>query len=222
MTETTHRTQSRPVRILPEQWARVEQAASGTMQNANERLLQLAPWKPSISANCSARMPGLVLRGPLCLLPKCSRVTSSPTDARRRSSKFVTSSRPTWRMRMLRHPRKPQRQNNRVPTARVSLSRQRRSMRRRGPWAGPNLLATIVFENYDAHQPLNRQRERYARESVDLSLSTPADQMGACAVALPSSRDRSRRPTLEGYHRYGPRGLERSEEVWRLLPRDSQ
>ena len=51
-------------------------------------------------------------------------------------------------------------------------------MRRRGPGAGPNLLATIVFENYDAHQPLNRQRERYARESVDLSLSTPADQMG--------------------------------------------
>ena len=51
-------------------------------------------------------------------------------------------------------------------------------------WAGPNLLATIVFEKYGAHQPLNRQRDRYAREGVDLSLSTLADQVGACTVAL--------------------------------------
>ena len=34
------------------------------------------------------------------------------------------------------------------------------------------------------HQPLNRQRDRYAREGVDLSLSTLADQVGACTVAL--------------------------------------
>ena len=51
-------------------------------------------------------------------------------------------------------------------------------------WAGPNLLATIIFEKYGQHQPLNRQRDRYAREGVDLSLSTLADQVGACAVAL--------------------------------------
>ena len=51
-------------------------------------------------------------------------------------------------------------------------------------WAGPNLLATILFEKYGQHQPLNRQRDRYAREGVDLSLSTLADQVGACAVAL--------------------------------------
>ena len=50
-------------------------------------------------------------------------------------------------------------------------------------WAEPNLLATIVFEKYGQHQPLNRQRDRYAREGVDLSLSTLADQVGACAVA---------------------------------------
>ena len=30
-------------------------------------------------------------------------------------------------------------------------------------WAGPNLLAMIVFEKYGQHQPLNRQRDRYAR-----------------------------------------------------------
>ena len=51
-------------------------------------------------------------------------------------------------------------------------------------WAGPNLLAMILFEKFGQHQPLNRQAERYAREGVELSLSTLADQVGACAVAL--------------------------------------
>lgn len=46
-------------------------------------------------------------------------------------------------------------------------------------WADSSLLAMIVFEKYDQHQPLNRQAERYAREGVDLSLSTLADQVGA-------------------------------------------
>ena len=36
-------------------------------------------------------------------------------------------------------------------------------------WAGPNLLAMILFEKYGQHQPLNRQRDRYAREGLDLS-----------------------------------------------------
>ena len=51
-------------------------------------------------------------------------------------------------------------------------------------WAGPNLLAMILFEKYGQHQPLNRQRDRYALERVDLSISTLADQVGACTVAL--------------------------------------
>ena len=51
-------------------------------------------------------------------------------------------------------------------------------------WAGANLLATIVYEKYGQHQPLNRQSERYAREGVQLSISTLADQVGACAFAL--------------------------------------
>ena len=50
--------------------------------------------------------------------------------------------------------------------------------------AGPNLLAMILFEKFGQHQPLNRQAERYAREGVDLSLSTLADQVGACTIAL--------------------------------------
>ena len=51
-------------------------------------------------------------------------------------------------------------------------------------WAGPNLLAMILFEKFGQHQPLNRQAERYAREGVPLSLSTLADQVGACCAAL--------------------------------------
>jgi transposase len=34
-------------------------------------------------------------------------------------------------------------------------------------FAGPNLLAMILFEKFGQHQPLNRQSERYAREGVD-------------------------------------------------------
>ena len=51
-------------------------------------------------------------------------------------------------------------------------------------WAGPNLLAMILFEKFGQHQPLNRQAERYAREGVPFSLSTLADQVGACTAVL--------------------------------------
>ncbi len=63
-------------------------------------------------------------------------------------------------------------------------------------WAGPSLLAfaiglehmatqwLTVFEKFGQHQPLNRQAERYAREGVDLSLSTLADQVGAVTELL--------------------------------------
>jgi transposase len=51
-------------------------------------------------------------------------------------------------------------------------------------FAGPSLLAMILFEKYGQHQPLNRQSERYAREGIELSVSTLADQVGGCAVLL--------------------------------------
>jgi transposase len=51
-------------------------------------------------------------------------------------------------------------------------------------WAGPSLLAMILFEKFGQHQPLNRQAERYAREGVPLSLSTLADQVGGCSAVL--------------------------------------
>src|ERR1700677_3062246 len=56
-------------------------------------------------------------------------------------------------------------------------------------WAGPSLLAMILFEKFGQHQPLNRQADRYTREGVPLSLSTLADQVGAgCAVVEPLLR----------------------------------
>ena len=51
-------------------------------------------------------------------------------------------------------------------------------------FVGPNLLAMILFEKFGQHQPLNRQSERYRREGIDLSVSTLADQVGACTTAL--------------------------------------
>jgi transposase len=64
-------------------------------------------------------------------------------------------------------------------------------------WAGPSLLAMILFEKFGQHQPLNRQAERYAREGVPLSLSTLADQVGAgCAVLEPLLRRSPHRRAL--------------------------
>jgi transposase len=51
-------------------------------------------------------------------------------------------------------------------------------------FAGPNLLAMILFEKFAQHQPLNRQSERYRREGIDLSVSTLADQVGACTAVV--------------------------------------
>ena len=49
---------------------------------------------------------------------------------------------------------------------------------------GPNLLAMILTNKFALHQPLNRQSEAYAREGIDLPLSTLADDVGACAAVL--------------------------------------
>src|SRR6202043_1322708 len=51
-------------------------------------------------------------------------------------------------------------------------------------WAGPSLLAMIMFEKFGQHQPLNRQAERYAREGVPIALSTMADAVGAVCASL--------------------------------------
>jgi transposase len=51
-------------------------------------------------------------------------------------------------------------------------------------WAGPSLLAMIVFEKFGQHQPLNRQAERYALEGAPIALSTMADAVGSVCSAL--------------------------------------
>ena len=51
-------------------------------------------------------------------------------------------------------------------------------------WAGPSLLAMILYEKFGAHQPLNRLCERYALEGVPIALSTMADAVGAGCLAL--------------------------------------
>jgi len=50
--------------------------------------------------------------------------------------------------------------------------------------AGPKLLAHILFSKYGLHLPLNRQSAVYAREGVDLEVSTLADWVGAAAATL--------------------------------------
>ena len=50
--------------------------------------------------------------------------------------------------------------------------------------AGPNLPAMILEAKFGQHLPLNRQSEIYAREGIDLSVSTIADWVGACTATL--------------------------------------
>ncbi len=70
-------------------------------------------------------------------------------------------------------------------------------------FAGPSLLAMILFEKYGQHQPLNRQAERYAREGVELSLSTLADQVGGCAMLLQPLCDLIRAQVLAAERLHG-------------------
>jgi transposase len=50
--------------------------------------------------------------------------------------------------------------------------------------AGPNLLATILEAKFGQHLPLNRQSESFAREGIELDVSTLADWVGACTATL--------------------------------------
>jgi transposase len=50
--------------------------------------------------------------------------------------------------------------------------------------AGPNLLAMILEAKFGQHLPLNRQSETFAREGIELGVSTIADWVGACTATL--------------------------------------
>jgi transposase len=50
--------------------------------------------------------------------------------------------------------------------------------------AGPNLLALVLAAKYGQHLPLTRQSSIYAREGVEIDVSTLADWVGASAAGL--------------------------------------
>jgi transposase len=50
--------------------------------------------------------------------------------------------------------------------------------------AGASLLAMILYGKFGNHLPLNRQSESFAREGIDLDVSTLADWVGACTGTL--------------------------------------
>lgn len=50
--------------------------------------------------------------------------------------------------------------------------------------AGANLLAEVVFAKFGLHLPLHRQSASFAREGVEIDVSTLADWVGAVSVAL--------------------------------------
>ena len=50
--------------------------------------------------------------------------------------------------------------------------------------AGPTLLAHVLFSKYGLHLPLNRQSAAYAREGIELDVSTLADWVGAAPATL--------------------------------------
>ena len=51
-------------------------------------------------------------------------------------------------------------------------------------FAGPSLLAMVLVNKFLLHQPLNRQSKTFAREGIEIDVSTLADRVGACVVAL--------------------------------------
>src|SRR5216683_1920477 len=68
--------------------------------------------------------------------------------------------------------------------ARRSPSRRRPRTRSRGGAPGPGLLAHVLFAKYGLHLPLTRQSATYAREGIELDVSTLADWVGASAATL--------------------------------------
>ena len=69
--------------------------------------------------------------------------------------------------------------------------------------AGAGLLAMVLYGKYGNHLPLNRQSEGFAREGVDLDVSTLADWVGAAAAALSPLVELIRRHVLDAARIHG-------------------
>ena len=69
--------------------------------------------------------------------------------------------------------------------------------------AGPSLLAMVLYAKYGNHQPLNRQSEDFERDGIDLSVSTLADWVGACAATLAPLTELIRQHVMGGDRVHG-------------------
>ena len=69
--------------------------------------------------------------------------------------------------------------------------------------AGAGLLAMVLYDKYGNHLPLNRQSESFAREGIDLDVSTLADWVGASAAALSPLVELIRRHVLNAQRIHG-------------------
>ena len=69
--------------------------------------------------------------------------------------------------------------------------------------AGAGLLAMVLFGKYGHHLPLNRQSEGFAREGIELDVSTLADWVGACTAALSPLVELIRRHVLAAERIHG-------------------
>jgi transposase len=69
--------------------------------------------------------------------------------------------------------------------------------------AGASLLAMILYAKFGQHQPLNRQSDVYAREGIELDVSTLADWVGACSATLAPLVELIRRHVLAAERIHG-------------------
>jgi len=69
--------------------------------------------------------------------------------------------------------------------------------------AGASLLAMILYAKFGEHQPLNRQSESFAREGIELDVSTLADWVGACAASLAPLNELIRRHVFAAERLHG-------------------
>src|ERR1700730_14321435 len=69
--------------------------------------------------------------------------------------------------------------------------------------AGASLLAMILYAKFGQHQPLNRHSESYAREGIELDVSTLADWVGSCTTSLAPLIELIRRHVLAGERLHG-------------------
>lgn len=69
--------------------------------------------------------------------------------------------------------------------------------------AGAGLLAMILSAKYGNHQPLNRQSEGFAREGIDLDVSTLADWVGACTATVAPLTELIRRHVMASLRLHG-------------------